>query len=246
MRYATAAAFNFNNQFYRSTENSDEDKSRIWLNITDQNELTSTTLVGYTTDATYDKDREYDATYKPTSTMEIYSLIANKPMIIQGRPAPLDMNDIVPIGFTAPSEGNYSIGILDVDGLFDDQNQMIYLEDTLLNIDHDLRQNRYQFNSISGNHNNRFLLKYTSTALGTNEFNNNAIQVATSSGIHIHSTNEFLESVVVYDVLGRKLAAYDRINGRDFSITDLLKNNTTLLLDITTENGTKVTKKVIY
>ncbi len=246
MRYAAAAAFNYNNQFYRTSEVTDEDKSRIWLNITDPTELTSTTLVGYTSDATYDKDRNYDATYKPTSNMEIYSLIEDKPMIIQGRPAPLDVNDIVPIGFTAPTQGNYSIGILDVDGLFDDPSQMIYLEDTLLNIDHDLRQNRYQFNATAGNHNNRFLLKYVSNSLGTTDFNGNAIQVATNTNINIHSTNEYLESVIVYDVLGRKLAAYDKINARDLSITDLQKNNTTLLLDITTESGNKLTKKVIY
>lgn len=239
-----------NSQFYKgnsSMMSSDSDKSRIWLSIENEADETSTSLVGYAVGATVEKDRDFDSTHKPDmAAIGIYSLIADKPMIIQGRSMPFDQNDEVPIGITTPVAGTYSIGILTTDGLFEDGNQNIFLEDKLLNIDHDLRQNPYSFTSDSGDFGDRFLLKYVSEALGNAEFNGNQITVAANNDILIHSTNELLASIIVYDILGRRLADYKNVNATEFTIKNLMKNDTTLILEIKTENGSVAHKKIIY
>lgn len=240
-----------NSQFYRNSTTTDDDpeKSRIWLNIVNTtNNQTSTTLVGYANGATYEKDRLFDAFYKPSNIMEIYSFIEDKPMIINGRPMPFDQNDMIPIGITTPLAGSYTIGILDADGLFQNTNQMIYLKDNYLETIHDLRQSPYTFTSQSGNCGNRFILRYTDGTLNNSnyEFSNSSITAVSNNFIEVLSTKELLDQIVVYDILGRKLAEYKKVNSNSFTIKNLLKNNTTLLLDITTENGNKVTKKIIY
>lgn len=240
-----------NSQFYKGSSspivNTDPDKHRIWLTLENSDNQTSTSLVGYATGATLEKDREFDSTHKPDlAGIGIYSLIDDKPMIIQGRPTPFDQNDEIPIGVTMPAAGAYSIGILLADGLFEQENQPIYLEDKLLGIDHNLRQNPYNFTSESGDFADRFLLKYVSDALGNPEFNDNQITVASNTVIQIHSTNELLDSIIVYDILGRKLADYRNVNATEFTIKNLLKNNTTLLLEIKTESGAVSHKKIIY
>jgi hypothetical protein len=239
-----------NSQFYRNTAStdSDDEKSRIWLNIANSNNATSTTLVGYTNGATYSRDRLYDAFYKPSNIMEIYSYIDDKPMIINGRPLPFDQNDMVPIGITTPTAGTYSIGILDVDGLFENVNQTIYLKDNYLETIHDLRQSPYSFTSASGNCSNRFILRYTNGTLNTNnnELLNNSISVVANDNIEVLSLREKISEIIVFDVLGRKLAEYDNINATYFTIKNLIKNNAPLLLEIKTENDGKATKKIIF
>lgn len=240
-----------NSQFYRNSTATDDDieKSRIWLNIVNtSNNQTSTTLVGYVNGASYEKDRLFDAFYKPSNIMEIYSFIEDKPMIINGRPLPFDQNDMIPIGITTPVAGNYSIGILDADGLFENTNQMIYLKDNYLETIHDLRQSPYSFTSASGNCANRFILRYTNGTLNTNnnEVLNNSITVVTNNNIEILSLREHINEVVVYDVLGRKLADFKKVNATNLSIKNLQKNNSTLIVEITTESGEKTIKKILY
>lgn len=248
-----SAALN-NSQFYRGSEdvytendNPDEENySRIWLNIANENEETSTTLIGYAPEATYQRDRMFDAFYKPTNILEIFTLIDTKPMIIQGRPAPVDQNDLVPVGFTAPQNGIFSIGILQTDGIFSDPTQMIYLEDMDNVVIHDLRTSPYSFAAETGNHLNRFRLRYTNTALNNTTFNTNAVQVAVSNQIHVISSNIPLKEITVYDVLGRKIAEYKNVNALSFTLNQLLKNNSALLLEIKTTDDKVTVKKVIY
>ena len=55
-----------------------------------------------------------------------------------------------------------------------------------------------------------------------------------------------MESIVVFDVLGRKIGNYDSVNSNLFTITNLLKNNSALFLQIKLKNGIIVNQKVIY
>jgi hypothetical protein len=240
-----------NSQFYRSSSENlpdiQSEKHRIWLNITNSNNEASNTLIGYTTDATYEKDRDFDAIHKVTNQLGIYSLINEKAHIIQGRPAPLNQNDVVPLGISIPLEGNYTIAINTLDGLFENENQTIYLEDKQLHVIHNLKENPYQFSTQSGIHDTRFYLRYTTNALSNTNFNlENNIKVITNQFIAINSSLEPIESVIVYDVLGRTLANYKNIKANNFTIKDLQKNNAPLLLKIKLQNGFEKIQKVVY
>jgi predicted porin len=55
-----------------------------------------------------------------------------------------------------------------------------------------------------------------------------------------------MESIEVYNVLGQKLQTYNNINGNYFTLLNLQKNNTTLLLRIKLQTGETVIEKIIY
>ena len=241
-----------NNFFFRTTNeytsvNSivDIERHRIWLDIINASNQSNRTLVGYVEGATMERDSFFDANTQLAGAMTIYSLIGTEKFCVQGRTLPFDIYDEVPIGILTPAIGTYSIGIGAIDGLFDTQN--IYLKDELLNTINDIKTTPYQFTSTVGTFNNRFKIIYTTNPLSNPNFGLvNDVKVVTNDNITVFSTNEPIESIKVFDILGRKLANYNTINSKEFTLTNLAKNNTTLLIQITLQNGIVVNNKVVY
>lgn len=241
-----------NSQFYRMTNEAEvnteiEEKHCIWLNIIAPNNYTSTTLVGYIAGATYGKDRLYDATFKVNTDLGIYSFINDKTVIINGRPAPFDNYDSIPIGITIPANGIYSIGINTVSGLFENPNQNIYIEDLTTGITHNIRLSPYSFSANTGNHPDRFILKYNQTTLATTDFNfENSIAILTNEKISIKSSRDAITQIEVYDVLGKLVNHYTDLNQHKVQLTNLKPSNNVFILRITLENNVQVNKKIIY
>lgn len=235
-----------NNQFYRTAANESPDRiaSRIWLDIVDNNNNSDRTLIGYTEGATAAKDRLYDAVTAVGLTMKIYSLIENDLMTIQGKLYPIDINDKVALGVNIMADGNYTIAIAALDGVVSDL--PIYLEDKTVNIIHDLKQAPYSFASSVGQFNDRFVLRYSNEMLGNEDFEtNNEVLVIANNAIEVVSIGMAIDNVRVYDVLGQLLLDSE-VNSNTFVTSKLQKNNTALLVQITLENGAKVTKKIVF
>ena len=221
------------------------ERNRIWLDLINPNNQTDRTLFGYIENATMGRDSFYDCITQNTGATLIYSLIDDTKFSIQGRALPFDINDQVPIGINAPIQGEYTIGIAAVDGLFNNQN--IYLKDNLLDITHDLKASPYHFTSPSGVINDRFKIIYIENALGTTHPTfDNSIKVITNDSVTVSSSNLQMESIIVYNLLGQKLNTFTNINTNYFVLSNLRKNNTTLLLKIKLQTGETVIKKIIY
>jgi hypothetical protein len=221
------------------------ERNRIWVDILDANGNSDRTLVGYIEGATQDKDNFFDCKTSTTAAMSVYSLVGNEPFIIQGRALPFVVTDEIPMGMHLPTAGSYSLAIAGVDGLFDTQN--IYLKDNSLQLIHDLKTTPYQFAADAGHCNNRFQLVFTNGTLGASQFElNNTISVLANQEIQIKSSNESMQSIVVYDVLGRKLYDNKQVNATQLGISQIQQNNTTLLVEITTQSGARIIKKIIY
>jgi hypothetical protein len=245
-----------NTDFYRTSNNNStsenlgpaEEKSRIWLDIfNNTSNQTDTTLLGYSTNSTLDRDHFYDAIFVPRGIVSLYSLINNEPFIIQGRPLPFDNNDRVPMGLNVTEAGAHTIAIKKADGMFVDQ-VPIYLEDKLLNIIHDLKQGPYVFNSEKGIFNNRFVVRYTNESLGNDDFDtiDHNVVVSTHNGeMTINSYIENLEEVTVYDILGRQLLIAKNIANNVFVSSNISASQQALLVKIKLANGTIVTRKII-
>ena len=243
-----------NSQFYKtSTENKNNvgnpEKNRIWLNIVAQSGEVARTLVGYVDGATAAKDRMYDAysSYKPN--LNIFSLIGSEIMTIQGKGLPFENTDTVLLGIKVPTNGTYTIAINAVDGLFANNNQMIYLEDKMLNTIHNLSISPYNFDAIEGINNNRFVLRYTDSALSNTNFdslNNSVSIISTDYSIKINSEIENIKNYTVYDVLGRILISKNNLNVKQSEIDTFLKNNQALIVKVTLQNDQIVTKKVVF
>lgn len=246
----------YNNSNFFRTSNASK-PSRIWLDITNDTGSSIRTLVGYDKEATTEKDRMYDAKINVDSNLNIYSLIDTEPQIIQGRPMPFDKDDKVYLGIvipakssnSAPSASTYKIGIAFVDGIFNKENQDIFLEDKLLNSIHDLRKEPYVFTSNAGRFDDRFVLRYTKTSLGINDFNsskNNVIVATSDAQIKVKSNKEDIKSVAVYDVLGREIYYKDNINFRALNIKEIKAFQQALIIKVVLENGQIVSKKIIF
>lgn len=257
MRNDSLSGTIYNNSiFYRKGNNEEANTSRIWLDIIDDLGSSSRTLVGYIQDATLQDDRLFDANLIIENELNIYSLINDEPQIIQGRPLPLDQEDIVPLGVIVrskttnsfPSKNTYTIAIGTVDGLFKNTIQPIYLEDKVLNIIYDLRQAPYVFSSEDGRYDNRFALRYTNNSLKKTNYNSNGNSVEISSNtseIRIKSHLENLKSVTIYDILGRKIYN-NKPNNKDLFIKNIEISQSVLIVKIVLEDGLVISKKIIH
>ena len=232
-----------NSQFYRNDQ--DEEKHRIWLDLVSENELTTRVLVGYVEGATQQRDRLYDAI---TDSQNFYSLIDNEKFVIQGRELPFNDSDAIPLGLNLSSQNNYTIGIAAIDGLFETENQTIYLKDNLIGLTYNLTENPYSFSSEAGELNDRFEIVFNDNSLtiNENELNNALTIIEQQDGNVKFTTSNSLEikNVKIYDVLGRLLYNLEGNSSTEIYNLDNL-SQATYVAKVTLSNDVVITKKAI-
>ncbi|WP_309614561.1 GEVED domain-containing protein [Flavobacterium sp.] len=235
----------FNSQFFKTGNTTQsEEKNRIWLNLYSDTTFRQM-LVGYLDGATNGHDRLYDGDAFTNNEINIYSLLDNRKLVIQGKALPFDENDIIPLGYKITNGGIYSIKIDELDGIFNG-NQNVYLRDKLLAIDHDIKAAPYSFTTVAGTFDNRFDLVFVSNALGTNNPNEiNTFASIYNNVIRIES-NEFIKEISLYDIAGKLI--------NNYSLTEIKKQfsdafnypNGVYIAKITLDNGIVVAKKLIH
>lgn len=241
---AVASTLNFTNSLRNKTydnsifyRQSVEEQGKIWIDLLDQNNNATRTLIGYVESATNQRDRLYDAL---TTESKIYSLIDSQKFIIQGRSLPFDQNDQVNLGIKISTSGSYKIAVADIIGFLSSQN--VYLQDTYLNVIHDLRQSPYLFSSAQGTFNDRFILRYTNNSLSNPDFTNtNFILYVKDDLINVKS-NSIIQEVKVYNILGELL--YDSKFNDNLVSFNIEANNQILFVKVKT-NDIFLTKKII-
>src|SRR5690606_38432990 len=182
------------------------------------NNRANSILVGYIENATNGIDALYDGYELSETSTRFYSLIEDEKMAIQGKALPFQDADLVPLGLVIPNAGNYTIAINSVDGLFENTNQDIFLEDTYNDIIHNLRSAPFSFTSETGTFNNRFILRYTNETLSIPDeqiLNEVLISAPSNNYIQISSGMETIKQVTIYDVLGRNLFNNKNINEKE-------------------------------
>ena len=235
---------NANNLFFRNT-NTEPEKHRIWLNLTNGTNSFRQTLVGYISGATNALEPLYDGQSYTANNIDFYSVVSDAKLVIQGRSLPFNDTDMVPLGCKITTPGNYSIAIDEVDGLLAG-NQNIYLEDLLLNITHDLKTGAYNFATDTGTFDNRFVLKYNDLPLASTQFEiaNHIIAFSNNQNLTIKSQKETIAKITIYDVLGREIVTKNPVNQTEVILQHLTKN-AVFIAKITLQNGIIVSKKVL-
>ncbi|WP_313804348.1 GEVED domain-containing protein [Flavobacterium sp.] len=218
---------------------------RVWLNLAGNGGF-SQMLVGYIEGSSLGWDRGLDGEALAGNAVRFYSLGADKKLTIQSRFWPFDQTDLVPLGFKATSQGNYTIGIDHFDSAFNNQN--IYLEDRDLGIIHDLKAAAYNFTSNAGEFENRFILRYTNATLGNDDVTalENSVIIYTDNHLNVKSTLQPIKEIKVYDVLGKLLLDNTKVNANEFMATTLSPKQNALIVMITLEDGSTVNRKVIF
>jgi hypothetical protein len=239
-----------NDQFYRNADASESNtnNNRIWLDYISPNGNTNTTLIAYVEGATNGTDRLFDAINSKGSGLNLYSLIDNKNYLIQGRQLPFDTNDMVPLGINISTSGLQTIAINTIEGLFEDGNNQIFVEDLENGIIHNLKNTPYTFSSEDGIIDDRFVLRYSNSTLGLDDFD-------TSSGIKVFEENEriivksqyaSIASVAVFDILGRSLFSNTSVNLNSITINALKPEDRILFFKIILTDGNQKITKLIF
>ena len=224
------------------------ERHRIWLDLTNDQGVFKEVLLAYVENATNNYEESFDGDIIDfADAVGFYSKLSSHKLSIQGRALPFDVTDIVPLGMHLPVAGSYNIKLSNFDGLFADATTPVYLEDQLLHVVHNLRQGSYSFISESGIFEDRFLLRYTAVALDVPVFAENTVVVyKNETGLTINSGSIPMKSVAIYDVTGRLITSQKEIYATQTRFTTLPSTNQVLLVQITSETGVKVTKKVVY
>ncbi len=239
----------FSRNSYSEENQNNNEKHRIWLDLLSPNNVTNSILVGYIPNATNSFDRLYDGyDFSSGDNSGFYSILDSEGLSIQGRALPFLEDDTVPLGVIANETGSHTIAINTLDGLFLNETQNIYLEDTELNIIHHLRTSPYTFTINAGTHNERFILRYTNNNLNIKDFDAiSSIKVFEENDkIKVTSEGKTIASIDVYDVLGRTLFTNKTINLNQFTINALQPKHTTLVLKIKLVNGQQKIAKIIF
>lgn len=241
-----------NTQFYRMADQEDPieslERNRLWLQLTNDSGAYKQLLVGYIENATNDIDPGFDGeVVEAGNPISIYSFAANQKLTIQGKALPFNTADEIPLGYRSNIAGTFQIGLPQTDGLFVEQE--IYLEDTLLNIVHDLKQGPYSFATEVGTFDTRFVLRFTNTALGTENplFDQNAVVVYKNDhSIFVETSNVKMKSVKIYDLRGRLITGKDAVNSSKTEFNNLNAAQQVLMVQVTSTDNVTVTKKIVF
>ncbi|RYD54460.1 MAG: T9SS sorting signal type C domain-containing protein [Sphingobacteriales bacterium] len=240
-----------NNEFFRQdgvASPAELEKHRVWLEVKNSLGAYKQILVGYVENATNAKDVGFDADAVDAGNVAgLYSILGSDKLAIQGRALPFDVNDQVPVGFKSTIAGNFEIALSNFDGLFTTQN--IYLEDKSLNIIHDLKSGSYNFSTLAGTFDDRFVLRFTNdTALGVNhaQADNAVIVYKNDNGINVISGSMVMKSIKIFDLRGREIFVKDHVNSNEALISNLNAGEQVLLVQITSNDNQIVNRKIVY
>ncbi len=234
-----------NDQFFRTNNSDDQQRNRVWLDLTGEQGAFKQILVGYIENATNNYDPGYDGEIiEAGNAVSFYSILDNKKLGIQAKSLPFETSDQTALGFVATIAGTYQIALSQWDGLF--ENQTVYLEDKLLQEVHNLNENPYVFVSEPGTFNDRFLLRYTNVNLNTSQhtFGPNDVVISKDKNAVIIRSTMAMTDVKVFDISGRILLEKSAANSKEIVLSQDWAAQV-LLFQVTFKNDKSVTKKMV-
>ena len=235
-----------NDQFFRNS-NEELPKHRFWLNLENSQGGFNQALIAYIEGATNNYDRGFDGEVFGGNSATLYSIIPEKNLTIQGRRLPFEVTDSVKLGYKTTVAGNYKITLDHLEGLF--SSQAIYLKDNLLNIVHPIKDAPYNFTSLIGTFNDRFEIVYELETLGieTPIFKPESVIVyKKDKSVHVNTGQVMISQLKVFDIHGRMLYEANNLNTSEAIINGIPPVNQVLLIQVMTESGNKISKKLLY
>jgi len=242
-----------NGQFFKAsgTQNTASpsilEKHRIWLNLHNAGGAYDEMLVGYIENATNDIDRLYDGIiFNGGNFVSLYSLIGTDKLAIQGRALPFDTSDVIPLGYKTSVAGTFVIQLEHFDGLFDNQN--VYLLDKSDMSYHNISEAEYSFTTATGTFNDRFEIRYQNGQLGVGDVapgQNSVYIIKVDKHLEVDTGNYNMTNVQIFDLTGKKVYEKGDINATLFRTNDLNIAAQVLIVKVTLDDESVITKKVI-
>lgn len=230
------------NQIYKSKK--EVDKSRLWLTLSKSDEQINQMLVAYFDGATVGIDNNIDGKYFNDCATALTSIINDEEYSIQGRPR-FAVTDSVDLSFKTELSGSYSIALDSFDGLFEN-GQEVYLVDKFMGTETNLKTHTYPFMAGVGVDKTRFSLKYQKTLkVDETTISENSLKISSKKGdLLVNSTFVPMNSIEVYDLLGKLIAEQKNIKTTKALLKGVLADNQVFIVKVLLENNTLITKKV--
>lgn len=234
-------------EFFRMDEGQREQKHRFWVSVSDsQGVKMAQILLGYMTGATNGIDRQIDGSKMGSSPL--YSLIDGKEFTVQGRAWPFVRQDVIPLGFSAPYSGNFTIALDFMDGLFA-EGQDIYIKDKMLYTVHKLSSSDYTFQSEEGDFLNRFEIVFLPqglTADTADYWTKNRVDVSKQDfNIKITSSIDKISKVEIFNLAGWSVYKNTEVNSTEIIIPAVYFGKQIIVVTGVTEKGEIFTEKLI-
>ena len=236
----------FKGQKQKNEPESNEEKDRVWLNLTNDQGGFNQLLIGFLDQAGPDFDPGYDARrFEGGNPISFYSRIGEDKLVIQARES-FAPNISVPLGFkTYVAPRIFYIEIAKKEGVL--RNEKILLRDKKLGVLHDLSTGPYEFEVESkGDQPDRFQLEFEEEAvLATEEIieENQWVVYAQDERCFVRAS-EKVKQIRVYNLLGALVhQSYPNKNQFDVPLVGTRKGEI-LLIDVFHANGSKRSKKI--
>lgn len=232
-----------NNNFFRmanpDTAIETEQKHRLWLNMTNNQNLNQQLMVGFHANASGGLDDGYDSK-SPASGygLRFYSLLDELPLSIQAKGLPFSPSETFPMGYQTATGGNYTISLTQWDAFFG--NQTVYLEDMLTGVIHDLKMGPYSFITEGGLYHQRFRVRFTNETLGVDmpSSDTGVVVFQQPGSLTVQGVHQGFHQIKGFDVTGRLLFSRTALNGSQLEVFDTQAiARQAILLHITNQDG---------
>lgn len=244
-----------NTTFARSTSNT-ELGDKIWLNVTDASNYSAQLGIAFNNLATAAFNDNEDIKTIQGRKYNFYTQSTTEDLIIDVQDA-FTTNKIIPLGLLNISDilnQAFTISVPKKGGVFN--SQTIYLEDSLLQICHNLTASPYSFTTSQTITEGTFKLRFTPvefTANNKNSFENNVtarVQIKTiDNKIEVKSLGAKIEAVYVIDLYTPNTSNYiiseqKNINNFESSIA-VDKQYKLLNIKVLLQDGSVINKKIL-
>lgn len=240
-----------NNETTAESTVSDEMRDLLWFNMRNDDNAFNQLLLGFVDGASNGLD-EFESEKQRSAAVSFYMLVEGTTQRIQGRQPLMNIEERVPLGINSKLEGQTYFEI-EIDH-FEGNNILdygIYLEDSELNVLHDLRVSEYGFTVSEGVSDNRFALVFKKESLSTDDndvvVDNDLILINNGDELNIFTRDRrTISAITIYDMLGKRVYNFDNLDTDDFRRNlPALLSNSIYVVNILFEDNTSVNKKFI-
>ncbi len=188
--------------------------SQLRLSILLNNQYNRQIVLGFQDNATDGVDRGMDAKSPDGNDLpnDSYFFLDNNQYVIQG--IQFDVNKRVPLGVKMSDAGSITFKMPFTVNF--DENQPVFIYDSLDDTYHNLRESDYEITMPAGVFNNRFEITFVNLALATSSSNIESVAIVQNNYSQMLSisnpNNLHLQEVSLYDILGKIVDNHENLD----------------------------------
>lgn len=216
---------------YKNNQN----KNNIFRLTVNNNNFKDEAVIGFYANAgsgveDYDSEKRFA---QSNNCPEIYTIVDNQDLAINGYNSNVDDNTVVPLGIQSIIGGQFKFAA--TDNGFNTYDQVI-LEDQFTGKMVNILEDDYEFTINEGVSDDRFLLHFGGAPAGINDGAGNSIEIyAFNKQVYIKNTQP--GQVAIYDILGKPVITDDIAGEKQVHKIDMSKYNGTFVVKYTSDKN---------